>query len=109
MAARQLHHHPAWTVAGLAADRRPPRPLELLAAENLSVAAALDLSYADLAPDRQRLSGGSACTPAAISTRTPPPLSMAPAWTPPAAAWRRSTEHYLLAETGYRAGTGCTT
>ena len=56
MAARQLHHHPAWTVAGLAADLAAATGLlELLAAENLSVAAALDLSYADLAPDRQRL------------------------------------------------------
>ena len=56
MVARQLHHHPAWTAAGradelaAAVDR-----LELMATENLSVAAAFDLSYADLAPDQQRL------------------------------------------------------
>jgi tetratricopeptide (TPR) repeat protein/transcriptional regulator with XRE-family HTH domain len=56
MLARQLHHHPAWTVArragelAAAVDR-----LELLATENVSVAAAFDLSYADLAPGQQRL------------------------------------------------------
>jgi tetratricopeptide (TPR) repeat protein/transcriptional regulator with XRE-family HTH domain len=56
MVARQLRHHPAWSAAGraaelaLAVDR-----LELMATENLSVAAAFDLSYADLSPDLQRL------------------------------------------------------
>lgn len=48
MLARQLHHHPAWTTAGLAADLVAGRDrLELMAAENLSVAAAFDLSYQD--------------------------------------------------------------
>ena len=56
MLARQLYHHPAWTVAGLAAELAAATGrLELLATENLSVAAAFDLSYADLAPDQQRL------------------------------------------------------
>jgi tetratricopeptide (TPR) repeat protein/transcriptional regulator with XRE-family HTH domain len=56
MAARQLYHHPAWTLAGRAAELAAATGrLELLAAENLSVAAAFDLSYADLAPDQQRL------------------------------------------------------
>jgi tetratricopeptide (TPR) repeat protein/transcriptional regulator with XRE-family HTH domain len=56
MLARQLHHHPAWTVAGLAADLTATRDrLELLHTENLSVAAAFDLSYADLSADQQRL------------------------------------------------------
>ena len=56
MLARQLYHHPAWTVAGLAAELAAAVDrLELLATENLSVAAAFDLSYADLAPDQQRL------------------------------------------------------
>jgi tetratricopeptide (TPR) repeat protein/transcriptional regulator with XRE-family HTH domain len=56
MAARQLYHHPAWTLAGLAAELAAATGrLELLAAENLSVAAAFDLSYDDLAPDQQRL------------------------------------------------------
>ena len=56
MLARQLHHHPAWTAAGLAADLAAARDrLELMRTENLSVAAAFDLSYRDLAPDQQRL------------------------------------------------------
>jgi transcriptional regulator with XRE-family HTH domain len=56
MLARQLHHHPAWTVADLAADLAQARDrLEFMQAENLSVAAAFDLSYADLAPGQQIL------------------------------------------------------
>jgi DNA-binding SARP family transcriptional activator len=56
MVARQLHHHRAWSVAGRAAELAAARDrLALLATENLSVAAAFDLSYADLAPGQQRL------------------------------------------------------
>ena len=56
MLARQLYHHPAWTVGGRAAELTAAVDrLELLATENLSVAAAFDLSYADLAPEQQRL------------------------------------------------------
>jgi tetratricopeptide (TPR) repeat protein/transcriptional regulator with XRE-family HTH domain len=56
MVARQLYHHPAWTVAGLAAELAAAVDrLELLATENLSVAAAFDLSYDDLTPGQQRL------------------------------------------------------
>jgi tetratricopeptide (TPR) repeat protein/transcriptional regulator with XRE-family HTH domain len=56
MVARQLHHHPAWSVAGRAAELAAARDrLELMATENLSVAAAFDLSYADLTGDQQRL------------------------------------------------------
>ena len=56
MLARQLHHHPAWTAADLAADLAATRDrLQLLHAENLSVAAAFDLSYQDLTPAQQRL------------------------------------------------------
>jgi len=56
MLARQLYHHPAWTPAGLAAELAAAVDrLELLATENLSVAAAFDLSYADLTEDQQRL------------------------------------------------------
>jgi tetratricopeptide (TPR) repeat protein len=56
MLARQLHHHPAWTPAALAADLAAARDrLELMSAENRSVAAAFDLSYQDLAPGQQRL------------------------------------------------------
>jgi tetratricopeptide (TPR) repeat protein/transcriptional regulator with XRE-family HTH domain len=56
MMARQLRHHPAWSAAGRAAELAAARDrLELMATENLSVAAAFDLSYADLSPDQQRL------------------------------------------------------
>jgi len=56
MAASHLRHHPVWTVADLAADFALSRDrLELLSAENLSVAAAFDLSYRDLDPQEQRL------------------------------------------------------
>jgi tetratricopeptide (TPR) repeat protein/transcriptional regulator with XRE-family HTH domain len=56
MVARQLRHHPAWTAAGRAAELAAAAGrLELMATENLSVAAAFDLSYADLGPPMQRL------------------------------------------------------
>jgi tetratricopeptide (TPR) repeat protein/transcriptional regulator with XRE-family HTH domain len=56
MVARQLHHHPAWTAAGRAAELASAVDrLELITTENLSVAAAFDLSYADLTADQQRL------------------------------------------------------
>jgi tetratricopeptide (TPR) repeat protein/transcriptional regulator with XRE-family HTH domain len=54
MIGRQLAHHPAWTVsyvATLLAEAR--NRLDLLSAENVSVAAAFDLSYRDL-PSAQR-------------------------------------------------------
>jgi len=56
MLARQLHHHPVWTVAELAGDLAAARDrLELMHAENLSIAAAFDMSYQDLHADQQRL------------------------------------------------------
>jgi tetratricopeptide (TPR) repeat protein/transcriptional regulator with XRE-family HTH domain len=56
MVARQLHHHPAWSLAGRAAELAAERGrLELMATENVSVAAAFDLSYEDLAPGQQLL------------------------------------------------------
>jgi tetratricopeptide (TPR) repeat protein len=56
MLARQLHHHPAWTGTDLAADLAAATGrLELMRAENLSVAAAFDLSYQDLSPGERRL------------------------------------------------------
>jgi tetratricopeptide (TPR) repeat protein/transcriptional regulator with XRE-family HTH domain len=56
MVARQLHHHPAWSVAGRAAELSSAVDrLELMVTENLSVAAAFDLSYEYLASDQQRL------------------------------------------------------
>ncbi len=54
--ARQLHHHPVWTAAGLAADLSAAHDrLELMATENRSVAAAFDLSYKDLTEPQRRL------------------------------------------------------
>jgi tetratricopeptide (TPR) repeat protein len=56
MMARQLHHHPTWLPAGQAADLAAARDrLELMSTENVSVAAAFNLSYEDLAPEHQRL------------------------------------------------------
>ena len=55
MLARQLHHHPAWAIGELAADLAAATArLELMHAENLSVAAAFDLSYAELPPSQQQ-------------------------------------------------------
>jgi hypothetical protein len=56
MLARQLRHHPARTGAELAADLAAARDrLAVMRSENLSVAAAFDLSYADLTAVQQRL------------------------------------------------------
>jgi tetratricopeptide (TPR) repeat protein/transcriptional regulator with XRE-family HTH domain len=56
MIASQLRHHPAWTAANLAADLAAARDrLVLMHAENVSVGAAFDLSYADLTTGQQRL------------------------------------------------------
>ncbi len=56
MLARQLHHHPVWTPAGLAAELAAARDrLDLLRTENVSVAAAFDLSYRNLAAGQRRL------------------------------------------------------
>jgi tetratricopeptide (TPR) repeat protein/transcriptional regulator with XRE-family HTH domain len=56
MVARQLHHHPAWSAAGWAAELAAAVDrLELMATENLSVAAAFNLSYEDLTQEQQRL------------------------------------------------------
>ena len=56
MLASRLRHHPARTAAGLAADLTAARDrLALMRAENLSVAAAFDLSSTDLTPGQQRL------------------------------------------------------
>jgi tetratricopeptide (TPR) repeat protein/transcriptional regulator with XRE-family HTH domain len=56
MLARQLRHHPARTGAELAVGLAAARDrLAVMRAENLSVAAAFDLSYADLSEAQQRL------------------------------------------------------
>ena len=55
MLARQLHHHPAWTAAGLAAELAVARDrLAVMRAENVSVAAAFGLSYHGLADRRSQ-------------------------------------------------------
>ena len=55
MLARQLHHHPGWTPADLAADLAATRDrLELMTTEDVSVTAAFDLSYKDLDSDLQQ-------------------------------------------------------
>ena len=54
--ASQLRHHPAWTPGQLAAGLAAARGrLGLMRAENVSVAAAFNLSYAELTPGQQRL------------------------------------------------------
>jgi len=56
MVARQLYHHPARTPADLVADLTSARSrLDLMRAENLSVAAAFDLSYRNLTGGQRRL------------------------------------------------------
>ena len=56
MLASQLRNHPARTAAGLAAELAAARDrLALMHAENVSVAAAFDLSYQDLTPGPRRL------------------------------------------------------
>ena len=56
MLASQLRHHPAWSATQLAAELAAAKDrLALMHAENLSVAAAFGLSYADLVPGQQRL------------------------------------------------------
>jgi tetratricopeptide (TPR) repeat protein/transcriptional regulator with XRE-family HTH domain len=56
MVARQLHHHPSWSLTGQAAELAAAQDrLELMATENLSVTAAFNLSYEDLTSDQQRL------------------------------------------------------
>ncbi len=56
MLASQLRHHPAWTAAGMVTELAQARDrLALMHAENVSVGAALDLSYQDLTSQQQRL------------------------------------------------------
>jgi hypothetical protein len=66
------------TPPGRRPDERPSWPRnetgwKLMAIENMSVAAAFDLSYDDLASGRSCFSGGSRCTRAPSSTALPPP------------------------------------
>jgi tetratricopeptide (TPR) repeat protein/transcriptional regulator with XRE-family HTH domain len=56
MLASHLRHHPAWTASQLADGLAAAKDrLAVMHAENVSVAAAFDLSYADLTPSSQRV------------------------------------------------------
>jgi tetratricopeptide (TPR) repeat protein len=56
LVAAGLRHHPAWTVTGLAAELAAARDrVSAIEAEDVSVAAAFDMSYKDLTADQQRL------------------------------------------------------
>jgi tetratricopeptide (TPR) repeat protein/transcriptional regulator with XRE-family HTH domain len=56
MLGRRLGHNPAWTPADLATELAQARDrLEQLRSEDVSVAAAFDLSYRDLTVDQQRM------------------------------------------------------
>ena len=109
MLARQLHHHPAWTAAGRAAELAAARDrLELMRAENLSVAAAFDLSYQDLTADQQRLFRRLGLHPGTdIDAYAAAALDgTEPGCRPPRPGGLY--DQYLLTEPA-RAGTGCTT
>jgi len=83
MLARQLHHHPAWSAAGLARELAAARDrlelMELMHAENLSVAAAFDLSYQISLLASNGCSAASVCILGQTLMLMPPPLSTAPA------------------------------
>jgi len=56
LVAAGLRHHPSWSVTGVAAELATSRSrLAAMQAENVSVTAALDLSYQDLTISQQRL------------------------------------------------------
>jgi tetratricopeptide (TPR) repeat protein len=56
LVAAGLCHHPAWTVPGLAAELAAARDrVSAIQAEDVSVAAAFDMSYQDLTAGQQRL------------------------------------------------------
>jgi tetratricopeptide (TPR) repeat protein/transcriptional regulator with XRE-family HTH domain len=56
MLAGQLRHHPSWTAASLAADAaKATSRLDLMHSEDLSVAAAFDVSYRSLTMQQRRL------------------------------------------------------
>jgi tetratricopeptide (TPR) repeat protein/transcriptional regulator with XRE-family HTH domain len=56
MLASQLRHHPSWPPGRLATELAAAKDrLAFMHAENLSIATAFDLSYADLTPGSQRL------------------------------------------------------
>ena len=110
MVARQLHHHPAWTAAGRAAELAAARGPAGADGDREPVGRRR-VRPVVCRPDRRTssgCSGGWGCTPAPTSTPTPPPPWTAPIWPPPAAAWRRCTTS-TCSPSRPRAGTGCTT
>jgi hypothetical protein len=73
MLAGQLRHHRSWTPASLAADLTAARSrLDLMRAENLSVAAAFDVSYRSLTARQRLLFRGLGLQWVPRSTRTQP-------------------------------------
>jgi tetratricopeptide (TPR) repeat protein/transcriptional regulator with XRE-family HTH domain len=100
MIGRQFQHHPAWVPADLRAELETVRDrLGLMAVEHLSVSAAFDLSYRELAPAQRRLFRKLGLHPAAeFDGYAAAALDGAGL-----ALTRRSLdalyEHYLLAET----------
>jgi hypothetical protein len=88
LVAAGLRHHPVWTVADLAADLATARDrLVAMEAEDVSVAAAFDLSYQDLTAGQHACSVGSGYTPVPISMPALPRLWTIPACRPPGGAW----------------------
>ena len=99
MLARQLRHHPARTGAELAAGLAAARDrLAVMRTENLSVAAAFDLSYQELTGDQQRLFGRLGLIPGRTSTRTRRPRWTAPAWPAARGQLDELYDHHLITE-----------
>src|SRR5262249_6346788 len=111
MLASQLRHHPAWTASQLAADLAAARDrLGLMQAENLSVGAAFDLSYADLTDGPRRLFRRLGLVPgpdfdayaaAALDAATPPPPPAPPPPAPPPGGPPRPPAHIPAAISGF--------
>ena len=109
MVARQLHHHPAWSLAGRAAELAAAVDrLELMATENLSVTAAFNLSYAELTEGQQRLFRRLGLHPGTDLDAYAAAALDGTDRRPRAAGWRHSTIS-TCSPSRPRAATGCTT
>ena len=109
MVARQLHHHPAWSASGRAAELAAAMDrLELMATENLSVAAAFNLSYQELTGEQQRLFRRLGLHPGADIDGYAAAALDGTGLAAPAAAWRPCTTT-TCSPRRPTAGTGCTT
>ena len=83
----ETRHHPAWTVADLAVELANARDrLAAMQAENVSVAAAFDLSCRDLTASQQRLFCRLGLHPGADIDADDAARRTTPACTPPGAA-----------------------